>query len=90
MAAYLSSLYLSGYWKERAGGASDSMKKITRHQIQELQVPTPSNTEQRHIAAALDEQMAAVERAREALEEQLDAIDRLPATLLRRAFSGEL
>lgn len=24
---YLSSLYIQGYWKERAGGASDSMKK---------------------------------------------------------------
>jgi hypothetical protein len=30
---YLSALYVSGYWRERAGGASGSMKKITRSQI---------------------------------------------------------
>jgi hypothetical protein len=34
--------------------------------------------------------MAAVERARVALEDELEAINRLPAVLLRRAFSGEL
>ena len=34
LTAYLSFLYQTGYWKERAGGASGSMKKITREQIQ--------------------------------------------------------
>jgi len=42
LAACMSFLYLSGHWKERAGGASGSMKKITRHQIQEERVPVPS------------------------------------------------
>jgi type I restriction enzyme S subunit len=38
----------------------------------------------------LNEQMASAERAREAIEEELGAINKLPAALLRRAFNGEL
>jgi type I restriction enzyme S subunit len=90
LTAYLSLLYLSGYWKERAGGASGSMKKITRSQIQAEQLPTPSLSEQRRIAEALNEQMGAVESMCKALEAQLDAINKLPAALLRLAFRGEL
>jgi carbon-monoxide dehydrogenase small subunit len=90
LAAYLSFLYVSGYWKERAGGASGSMKKITRSQIANEKIPVPTLPEQRCIAAILNEQMAAVERARRALEEELAAINALPAALLRRAFAGEL
>lgn len=90
LTAYLSFLYLTSYWKERAGGASGSMKKITRTQIQEERVPVPPISEQRRIAACLSEEMAAVERTRKALAEQLATINKLPATLLWRAFSGEL
>jgi len=90
LTAYLSFLYLSGYWKERAGGASGSMKKITRSQIQAEQLPTPPLSEQRRIAEALHEQMGAVESMCKALQAQLDALNKLPAALLRRAFAGEL
>jgi len=38
----------------------------------------------------LNEQMASAERTRKAIEEELDAINKLPAAFLRRAFSGEL
>jgi type I restriction enzyme, S subunit len=89
IAAYLSYLYLTGYWKERAGGASGSMKKITRSQILELYLPVPPLSEQRHIAAILSEQMANIERIHTTLEEQLDAIDKLSTSLLCRAFDGE-
>jgi len=90
LTAYLSFLYLSGYWKERAGGASGSMKKITRHQIQEERVLVPSLSEQMAVAAILKEQMAEAKRVRKALEDQLSTINKLPATLLQQAFSGEL
>jgi type I restriction enzyme S subunit len=50
----------------------------------------PPMSEQKHITALLSEQMAAAEWTRKALEEQLDTINKLPAVLLRRAFSGEL
>jgi len=46
--------------------------------------------EQKRIAGVLKEQMAAVENARLAAEEELNSINALPAALLRRAFNGEL
>lgn len=88
LSAYLSFLFLSGFWKERAGGASGSMKKITRSHILELHVPLPSTATQQYIVATLNEQMAAAEQSHAALQAQLDAITALPAALLRRAFSG--
>lgn len=58
--------------------------------LKELRVPLPPSAEQRRIAAALKEQMVAVEKARAAAEEELNTINALPAALLRRAFNGEL
>jgi type I restriction enzyme S subunit len=90
LTAYLSFLYQTGYWKERSGGASGSMKKITREQIQAEQVPLPALAVQQRIAAILSQQMASAERARRTIREDLDAINKLPAALLRRAFNGDL
>ena len=90
LTAYLSFLYQTGYWKERAGGASGSMKKITREQIQVQQIPVPDVDDQQRIASNLTAQMTSACRARKAIEGELDAINKLPATLLRRAFGGEL
>ncbi len=53
-------------------------------------MPLPPLTDQRRIAAQLSSQMSSAERLRWALAEQLDAINKLPAALLRRGFSGEL
>lgn len=38
----------------------------------------------------LTEQLAAADLARKAAEEELDAINHIPAALLRQAFNGEL
>jgi type I restriction enzyme S subunit len=81
LTAYLSYLYQSGYWKERAGGASGTMKKITREQIQAEQVPLPAFANQERIAAILNEQMTSAAQARKAIEGELDAINKLPAAL---------
>ncbi len=56
----------------------------------QMHVPLPPLSEQRRIAGLLREQMAAVEKARAAAEEELNTINALPAALLRRAFSGEI
>jgi type I restriction enzyme, S subunit len=85
---YLSYLYLSGYWKTRAGGASGSMKKITRAQILGEKVPLPPLDEQRRIAASIGEKMNIAHRARKVLEVHLNKINKLPAVLLRQAFNG--
>lgn len=55
-----------------------------------LEIPLPPLAEQRRIAGVLREQMAAVEKARAAAEDELNAIDALPAAILRRAFAGEI
>jgi type I restriction enzyme S subunit len=66
------------------------MKKITREQIQAELVPVPAVGDQDRVGALLKKRMASAERARNAIEEELDAIQKLPAALLRRAFNGEL
>lgn len=53
-----------------------------------LRIPLPPLAEQRRIARIVMDQLAAVERARQAAEEQLRNIDTLPSAILRRAFSG--
>ncbi|NLH98055.1 MAG: hypothetical protein GX446_01035 [Chthonomonadales bacterium] len=58
--------------------------------LRDYQIPLPPLPEQQRIVAILREQMAAVEKARKAAEEELATINALPAALLRRAFSGEL
>ncbi len=90
LALYLSFLYLTGYWKARAGGASGSMKKITREQIEEEKVPVPPFGEQECVARLLNGKLADIEHIRKTIEEECGAIDALPAALLRRAFSGEI
>ena len=54
-----------------------------------LERPLPPLPEQRRIAAILNEQMAAVERARTASEAQLAAAKALPAAYLRVVFESE-
>ena len=73
----------------------DAMKQTTRNQVpitrqRDLKLPLPPPADQRRIAAQLSSQMASAERLRQMLTEQLDAINKLPAALLRRAFNGEL
>lgn len=90
LTGYLASLYMDGYWRDRAGGASGSMKKITRTQIESELIPIPPLAEQQHVAAVLNERLASTNRLCQSLEKQLAAINTLPATLLREAFAGRL
>jgi type I restriction enzyme S subunit len=66
------------------------MPKLNREQLFAWEAPIPPLAEQKRIAATLGEQMAAAEKTRTDLEEQLARINALPAALLRRAFSGEI
>jgi type I restriction enzyme S subunit len=90
LSAYLSFLYITGYWREKAGGASGSMKKITRSQILAEEVPLPELSVQHRIAAELQASGDCAEKIKQAAAEQLAEIERLPASLLRQAFNGEL
>ena len=76
-------------WRdEQARGAN--IQNLRFSQFIDLPIPLPPLPEQRRIAAILNEQMAAVERARKAAVEELATIQALPAALLRRAFAGEI
>jgi len=87
---FLSYVYLAGYWRDRAGGASGSMKKLTRTQVLDLTCPVPTIAEQRRVVARLMEQRAALATVTESLDEQLCSILALPSTLLNAAFNGKL
>lgn len=88
LSAYLSFLYKSGFWREKAGGASGSMKKITRNQLLRLKVPVPQLRTQDEVIKRIDQQMALARTLLESVREELDLIDRMPSALMRTAFSG--
>ena len=64
--------------------------KLTQEDMNSIPIPVAPMLEQQLIMARLSEQMTCAERTRKALEEQFDAINKLPAALLHRAFKGEL
>lgn len=90
LAAYLSFVYVSGYWKDNAGGSSPSMKKITRTQVLDLLIPLPSLVEQQKLVEILSTQLMDVDELRIIIKTKLQYINQFPNTLLRKAFSGEL
>jgi type I restriction enzyme S subunit len=89
LTAYLSYLYLKGFWKEVAGGASGSMKKITRTQVLDVRIPVPSIETQKKIVAQMRRKMDRYRQLEQSLESQLAEINRLPASLLREAFHSQ-
>jgi type I restriction enzyme, S subunit len=64
--------------------------KLALERIKTIPIPLPPLDEQQRIASRLNEQLAAVESARKAAEEQLAEINRLPSSLLREAFGGRI
>ena len=69
---------------------TQALPSIRQSEVAALALPLPPVEEQKRIAVMLNEQMASAERARKAIEEELDTINKLPAALLRRAFAGGL
>ena len=69
---------------------SVGQQRVPKEFLTYLPIPLPPLTEQKRIADLLNQQMAYVETVRMSAREQLDAINALPAALLRRAFAGGL
>ncbi len=69
---------------------SSTYPNIKWSSFRNLEISLPPLPDQQRIAEVLREQMAAVEKARAAAEEELNTINTLPAALLRRAFNGEI
>ncbi|HOO99260.1 MAG TPA: restriction endonuclease subunit S, partial [Bacteroidales bacterium] len=61
-------------------------QRLPEDYLKSLDLPLPPLNEQKRIAAILKEQLAAVDKARKAAEERLEAIKALPAAFLREAF----
>ncbi len=74
--------------KERIHGAT--MQHVTKPEFEAITVPLPSRPTQHRIASELKEKMAQVEKLRTSIEKQLEAINALPQSILRKAFRGEL
>ncbi len=70
--------------------AKTTIAHLPAIRLKNLRIAIPQVEEQRRIAGMLGEQMAAVENARAAAEEELQTINALPAALLHRAFKGEI
>ncbi|MGB7924097.1 MAG: restriction endonuclease subunit S [Pyrinomonadaceae bacterium] len=65
-------------------------RNLVIRDIKQIEVPIPPIEIQRHIVGVLGEQLIKSEQTREQLQTQLDTINKLPASLLRQAFTGKL
>lgn len=83
-------IFSYGWIREQSESRGGNQPNLNGEILKSLSLPLPPLSEQHRIAAILNEQMAAVERARQAAEDELATINALPAALLRRAFRGEL
>ena len=74
-------------------GSGATFKEISKTKLNKFEIPLPPLSEQKRVVADLSKKMAAVERARAANLERIEAIRALPAAFLREIFSfsdGEL
>ncbi len=89
---YLYAFLNSPMFVAAIGGHDQSLgvPHISPAQVEAVKLPLPPLEEQRRVAALLSHQLGQVRTVREALDEQLKAIEALPSALLRQAYSGEL
>jgi type I restriction enzyme S subunit len=71
-------------------GAGAGLKHMVLKSIRALQIPLPSLSIQKQVSAHLGDCFSEATRTQRAIQEQLDAINQMPATLLRQAFSGDI
>ena len=71
----------------QALGSGATFTEVSKSALQRFEIPLPPLPEQRRIVARLDQQMAAVEKARAAAEEMLQNISSLKAAFLREIFA---
>jgi type I restriction enzyme S subunit len=82
--------YLLQWVNVKTISSGTGVPTLDRKEVHKIMVSHPFLSEQERIVGTLKKQMAAVEKARAAAEEELRTINALPAALLRRAFNGEV
>ena len=70
-------------------GSGATFAEVSKTAVEAFKIPLPPLSEQKRIAGILNEQVAAIERARAATEAQLEAAKALPAAYLREVFDSE-
>lgn len=73
----------------QASSNTTNISNLKVRDLLSLVLPLPPIEEQKRIAAILNEQMAAVEKAKKAAEERLKASKALPAAYLREVFEED-
>ena len=71
------------------GKTGSRMPRASMRELMLLPIPLPPLAEQRRIVAALETRLAAAEQARRAALSQLNALEAMPAALLRKVFERE-
>lgn len=89
VSAQIASPYGKAYFLAHAKQTT-GIATINQRVLAGFPLMVPPLAEQERIVAILTTQLAAAEDARKAAEDELAAIEALPAALLRRTFSGEL
>lgn len=69
------------------GGAQ---RTVTLTALKNFKIPIPELSLQVQIASQLDDKIKSCSQVKTTIKDQLDAINALPAALLRQAFNGEL
>lgn len=89
-ADYVAWFMRSPIYLERAPISSTpgQLPRIRTEEVATVEIELPPLDEQQRIAEILNERISAIERARAAVEAQLESIKALPAAYLRAAFSG--
>jgi len=88
---FLKTVFLFEYFQRVLSDLSPqtTIKTIKAPILKSILIPLPPLSEQKHIAAKIQELMQEVERARTACEKQLEAAKALPAAYLREVFESE-
>jgi len=72
-------------WRDSQARGS-SIQNLRTTGLENMDIPIPPPAEQQQIAGILDEQMTAVEKAKRAAQERLEAVQALPAAYRREAI----
>jgi len=78
------------YFQRSAQGTAGNMPKVDQTAIGALPVPIPPLAEQRRIVAAVERQLAAVERIEAIAAANLQRCEQMREMVLAKAFRGEL
>ena len=81
-------LYWNEYNKDKQSGSATNYIRLGN--IQNYPIFLPPFSIQNHIISELKEKMSEVDKLRDSIEKQLEAINALPQAILKKAFRGDL